>query len=1059
MSGGGGSSSLLRQLEFFLISLVFHLIFTWSIFDVYFHSPVVYPSPRFNASHAVPQAPWTDGAPAERLVLIVADGLRADTLFKQHPTSTLPTWAQPNVRGTESVYEGSYDNAFSRHTPSVSNEDEQPSHAYVGPFLRGIAQGPGRYGVSHTHVPTESRPGHVALIAGMYEDISAVTKGWKVNPLAFDSLLNQSTYAFSYGSPDIVPMFALGTTEDKMEWAVYDEEAEDFTKDAVELDMWVLAQMQELMERGKTNKTLDDRLRAPGTVFFLHLLGLDTTGHTYRPHSPEYLGNTIVVDAIAREVDALFEDYFDDDKTAFLFTADHGMSRKGNHGDGDPDNTRTPLVAWGAGIPPAQRLSRRGFAYTEYDKHWDLEYYARTDVEQADLTPLMASWIGIPVPANAEGHLPMSLLDAPPAYRARAALATARQVLEVYRVKHNDRAARMAHFQPFPALRSEPGVQPGEARIQDIARAIEQGDFENAVEECESLMHDALAGAKYLHQYDAPILSTVVVLGYVGLFLYGVSCLLVYALPTESRTPTRRVHYTALTIVMLSFAVVWSKFYLDSAPMMYFVYSGATGLIWMLLSTRIHLFPAFLPPHVPWPQVGWAGLYVAICVVFLEAAMYGYLHRLLWLAIVLTMAMIPVMLFPMTWKEGHQVAVVVWVIVCAATAWFMSLPTDKEESVPLLSLGGGLLLIIGLCVYIWPAAFLMPPDYLGRRKKMYAMMHAKTTDELTALSALPDDKEEGADTFWPRTRWALLVQLVCLATSIGVTATAASSLAAKQGLPRTSQVLGWAVLLCSASAPFVLGFQRPQNGRSQPLRERILLLVFAFAPVYVILSLRDEVLFFLCYTLLVLLWGHMEAELARDRAVMARGPQANMLHPLTPAPRPMQLDDVRLGLFYFLLLNIGFFGTGNVASISSFYLSPVYRLVPVFQPFLMALLLVVKLIVPFILLSSVLMALCLQAVEPRALPAASSRLAIVASGLGLRDVYMPLVVAALAGNVLALNFFFAIRDEGSWLEIGQSITHFVMANLMQLYMLAIASFSGWLLGRPTTPSTEKSKTS
>jgi phosphatidylinositol glycan class N len=177
------------------------------------------------------------------------------------------------------------DKAFQSFPEPYPESDADLQPRPLAPFLRSRVLDHGTFGVSHTRVPTESRPGHVALIAGLYEDVSAVTTGWKLNPVNFDSVFNRSRHTWSWGSPDILPMFELGAVPGRVESFTYSSEEEDFSRNAEHLDLWVFDRVKALFAEAAKNFTLDAALRQDKSVFFLHLLGIDTNGHGYRPYS------------------------------------------------------------------------------------------------------------------------------------------------------------------------------------------------------------------------------------------------------------------------------------------------------------------------------------------------------------------------------------------------------------------------------------------------------------------------------------------------------------------------------------------------------------------------------------------------------------------------------------------------------------------------------------------------------------------------------------------------------------------------------------------------------
>jgi GPI ethanolamine phosphate transferase 1 len=240
----------------------------------------------------------------------------------------------------------------------------------------------------------------------------------------------------------------------------------------------------------------------------------------------------------------------------------------------------------------------------------------------------------------------------------------------------------------------------------------------------------------------------------------------------------------------------------------------------------------------------------------------------------------------------------------------------------------------------------------------------------------------------------------------------------------------------------------------------MLVIFLAFAPLFVILTISYEGLFYVAFCITMLTWVRLEHLIyqqvsqistdvkensnkngssavtdAQKQASTTKQPQLKTSFQQSQTAvdqkktiikyRPLTVSDIRPSLFTLYLLQSAFFSTGNIASISSFSLDAVYRLIPVFDPFSQTILLIFKILVPFIILSA-------------AMGVLNKRL-----GFAPGAMFMALIVF---GDWLTINFFWMVRDEGSWLEIGETISRFCIVSGFCVFTAAIEGGSGWLIG-------------
>ncbi|XP_022209818.2 GPI ethanolamine phosphate transferase 1-like [Drosophila obscura] len=348
--------------------LVVHILLIGFIINIYFQSTIVV---DLEPQKTLPELGLRP--PADRLVVFLTDGLRAESFFAE------------NCSGV--------------------------------PQLRELFLKQGVVGISRSCVPTMSRPGHIAIFAGFYEDPQVAITNFQLNPTRFDSIFNRSHHAIGWADETVYNYFARSIVE-PLQLETF--RISDFKM--FKADSYVFGQVRDFLTNKENIKELQNET---SVIFFVYLYDLDKAGHVFTPLDREFRKRLYVTQKRIRETYELFESAFNNSRTAYLLTSDHGMLDGGHHGGGSNMEVEMPFFIWGAGVkrlgPPDTKLN-----FTANAQGLQLP---QQELEQIQLAPLMSALLGLPPPINNRAPLPLGYLNVSEEYERQALVLNVLQLL------------------------------------------------------------------------------------------------------------------------------------------------------------------------------------------------------------------------------------------------------------------------------------------------------------------------------------------------------------------------------------------------------------------------------------------------------------------------------------------------------------------------------------------------------------------------------------------------------------------------------------------------------
>ncbi|XP_036673431.3 GPI ethanolamine phosphate transferase 1 [Drosophila suzukii] len=418
-----------------LQALVVHILLMGSILSTYFQ-PTLLPN-------LVPQKTMRElglEPPADRLVVFLTDGLRAATFLANNGSDV--------------------------------------------PDLRDIYRKQGLIGISRTCAPTMTRPGHIAIFGGFNEDPAAALVNFRFNPCNFDTVFNRSRNTIGWVHRNIASYFKdlpHGGAPLKLESYMEAHLPEKLT-----CDKWSFEKVEKFFKNGDN---IREWRNIKSAVFFVYLADMDIAAHRFKPHSNKFYKKLQYTQRGIRRTYELFERVFNDSRTAYLMTSDHGMNNEGNHGGGSILEIETPLFMWGAGVSRPEVDPEANFPTKPNI----------SEVDQTQLAPLMSALLGLPPPMNNMALMPMGYLNVSDEYEVKALHLNVLQLLS--QAKILIRRHESAIFYEWLPKFGDLNLKQINQYSGKLNALIAEGNMKKAMELCQELGKSAQKCMAYYHQY------------------------------------------------------------------------------------------------------------------------------------------------------------------------------------------------------------------------------------------------------------------------------------------------------------------------------------------------------------------------------------------------------------------------------------------------------------------------------------------------------------------------------------------------------------------------------